>query len=75
MRLLPDGLRTTLAGAAQGMVGSTAVAFGRTEAGQHSIYVTTTGGTWMLPDDQLEPAKLVRVEVGQTGHPLLPEVP
>jgi len=72
VRLAPDGQRSTLAEAADGMVGSTAVAFGRTVADRHCIYVTTTGGTWTVPDDKLEPAKLVRLDVGQAGHPLLP---
>lgn len=67
VRLAPDGARTTLAGAGQGMVGSTAVAFGRTGADRHSVYVTTTGGTMTLPEDQLEPAKLVRVDLSGVG--------
>lgn len=70
VRLAPDGSRTTLAGAAQGMVGATAVAFGRTSADRHAVYVTTTGGTMTVPADDLEPAKLVRVEVGVPGVPL-----
>lgn len=70
LRLAPDGTRTTLAGAAQGMVGSTAVAFGRTEADRTSIYVTTTGGTWTVPEDQVEEAKLLRLDVGRPGAPL-----
>jgi len=75
VRLAPDGRRSTLAEAADGMVGSTAVAFGRTAADRHCVYVTTTGGTMTVPDDRLEPAKLVRVEVGGAGHPLLPGQP
>lgn len=67
VHLAPDGARTTLAAAGQGMVGSTAVAFGRTEADRRSVYVTTTGGTMTLPEDQLEPAKLVRVDLADTG--------
>lgn len=49
VRLDPDGTRTTLAGAEHGMIGSTAVAFGRTAMDHTSIYVTTTGGTWTVP--------------------------
>ena len=67
LRLAPDGTRTTLAGPDQGMTGATAVAFGRSAHDLHCVYVTTTGGTMTLPDDQLEPAKLVRVEVGISG--------
>ncbi len=70
VRLTPDGRRTTLAGAEHGMVGATAVAFGRTEADGHAVYVTTTGGTMTVPTEDLEPAKLVRVEVGVRGAAL-----
>ena len=71
VRLAADGSRTTLAGAAHGMLGATAVAFGRGPADRHAVYVTTTGGTMTVPPDELEPAKLVRVEVGAAGAPLL----
>ena len=70
VRLAPDGTRTTLAGAEHGMVGATAVAFGRRQADRHAIYVTTTGGTMTVPAEELELAKLVRVEVGAAGAPL-----
>ncbi len=72
LRLAPDGKRTTLAGPAEGMTGATAVAFGRGGDDHDCVYVTTTGGTMTLPDDQLEPAKLVRVQVGRPGLHLLP---
>ena len=64
VRLAPDGTRATLAAAEQGMVGSTAAAFGRTEGDRRSLYVTTTGGTMVLPEAQLETAKLVRLDLG-----------
>lgn len=67
LRLALDGTRTTLATAADGMTGATAVAFGRGEADRHCVYVTTTGGTMTLPADQLEPARLLRVEVESEG--------
>lgn len=68
VRLALDGTRITLAEAGQGMVGATAVAFGRTDADRRSVYVTTTGGTMTVPANRLEPAKLVRVEVGVPGQ-------
>jgi sugar lactone lactonase YvrE len=71
VRLAPDGTRTTLAGAEHGMVGSTAVAFGRTDADRTAIYVTTTGGTWTVPEERMEEAKLLRLDVGEPGHVLL----
>jgi sugar lactone lactonase YvrE len=70
VRLAPDGRRATLAGPEHGMVGATAVAFGRTAADRHAVYVTTTGGTMTVSPDELEPAKLVRVDVGTIGQPL-----
>jgi sugar lactone lactonase YvrE len=70
VRLAADGQRTTLAAAQHGMVGATAVAFGRTAADRHCVYVTTTGGTMTVPPEELEPAKLVRVEVGVAGAQL-----
>ena len=74
-RLAPDGTRTTLAGAEHGMLGATAVAFGRTAEDRHAVYVTTTGGTMTVQPDELEPAKLVRVEVGVPGAALLRDHP
>ena len=71
LRFGPDGARTTLAKAEHGMIGSTAVAFGRRESDRTCIYVTTTGGTWTVPKERMEKAKLLRLGVGQPGHPLL----
>ncbi len=71
VRLAADGSRVTLAGAEHGMTGATAVAFGRGQADRDAVYVTTTGGTMTVPSDELEPAKLVRVDVGVAGTPLL----
>ena len=71
VRLAANGSRVTLAGAEHGMLGATAVAFGRGPADRHAVYVTTTGGMMTVPPDELEPAKLVRVEVGAPGAPLL----
>lgn len=71
MRLAPDGTRTTLASAEHGMMGATAVAFGRTPQDRTSVYVTTTGGTMTVPPDDVEEAKLVRVDVGVDGAPLI----
>lgn len=69
VRLKPDGARATLAGSAEGMKGAT-VAFGRREADRRDIYVSTIGGTWFVPKHELEPARLVRVDVGMAVHPL-----
>jgi len=66
----PDGTRIALAGPEQGMAGSTACAFGRHGAERGALYVTTTGGIVGPVDGILQPAKLVRLEVGAEGYPL-----
>lgn len=71
VRLSPDGGRTTLAGAAEGMAGSTAAAFGRTEADRTALYVTATGGVGAPFQGVVQAAKLVRLDVGVAGAPLL----
>jgi sugar lactone lactonase YvrE len=71
LRLAPDGTRTTLAGPAQGAVGSTAAAFGRAAGDMQALYVTTTGGLWSPYEGQVQPAKLLRLELAVAGHPLI----
>lgn len=71
MRLDADGERTTLAGPSEGVVGATACAFGRTANDVKSLYVTTSGGLFAPYQGKLQEAKLVRLEVGETGAPLL----
>lgn len=71
VRLDPDGTRHTIAGPAEGMVGSTAAAFGRGSSDRHCLYVTTTGGVGAPFEGVLQPAKLVRLEVGGAGASLL----
>lgn len=66
-RLAPSGERTSLAGVGQGMAGSTACAFGRTGSDNTQLYVTTTGGLFGPPEGKLQPAKLVRLDVGAEG--------
>lgn len=72
VRLAPDGTRLALAGPAEGMPGSTAIVFGRAPHDATAAYVTTTGGILAPYERTLQPAKLVRLELGVTGHPLLP---
>jgi WD40 repeat protein len=66
VKIAPDGSITTIAQAAQGIVGSTAAAFG---AGVHSadLYVVTNGGMSFPPPTGVETAKVVRLNVGQAG--------
>lgn len=71
VRLDPSGARATLAGPEQGMVGSTACAFGRAPGDEQAIYVTTDGGFLIPHEGGIQDAKLVRMEVGEPGWPLL----
>lgn len=62
IRIAPDGQITTIAGLAQGMTGSTAVALGKNAVGgQRALYVTTNGGMFLPPPDGVQPAKLVEI--------------
>jgi sugar lactone lactonase YvrE len=72
LRLKPDGTRETIAGPNEGAVGSTACAFGRQPEDRSSLYVTTTGGMWSPYQGQIQDAKLLRLNVGETGQALLP---
>jgi putative intracellular protease/amidase/sugar lactone lactonase YvrE len=67
IRISPDKQIATIATAEQGMTGNTAIAFGRTSNDKTSIYVTTNGGMSLPPATGLEPAKVVRLEVGIAG--------
>jgi hypothetical protein len=68
IRRTPDGQLTLLAEAEQGMTGSTAVAFGRSEGDRTAIYVVTNGGMFLPPPTGVQPAEVVRLEVGKTGR-------
>lgn len=70
VRIGMDKKITILAELAQGMAGNTAVAFGRTASDRQSIYVTTNGGMSLPPPTGIQPAKVVRIEVGAAGLPL-----
>jgi hypothetical protein len=71
VKITPDGNITTIAEAEQGVTGSTALAFGQAEGDRTSIYVVTNGGMSFPPATGLEPAKVVRLEVGIAGHALI----
>jgi putative intracellular protease/amidase/sugar lactone lactonase YvrE len=66
IRIAPDKKISTIATAQQGVTGSTALAFGRT-SDKTSIYVTTNGGMSLPPSTGIEPAKIVRLDVGIEG--------
>jgi putative intracellular protease/amidase/sugar lactone lactonase YvrE len=66
IRISPEKQITTIATAAQGVAGSTALAFGQS-GNRTSIYVTTNGGTSLPLPTGVAPAKVVRLEVGIQG--------
>lgn len=61
VKIAPDGSITTIAQAEQGMVGTTAAAFGRTQGNRTHLYVTTNGGMSFPPPTGIEPAKVVHL--------------
>jgi hypothetical protein len=63
--LYPDGRREDVAGHDQGIAGSTSVAIGNFPS--RALYVTTTGGLLSPPGDEVEPARLVRVNALRTA--------
>jgi SMP-30/Gluconolactonase/LRE-like region len=71
VKIAPDGSMTTIAQLEQGMAGTTALAFGRSPSDQTCLYVTTNGGMSFPPISGIEPAKVVCLEVGIAGLPLL----
>jgi hypothetical protein len=71
MRVSGVGARATIAGAHEGVVGSTACAFGRGARDAASLYVTTSGGLFSPYQGALQEAKLVRIDVGETGGSLI----
>ena len=68
VRLRPDGSVTRLAGAEEGMAGSTAVVFGRGPSAGASVYVVADGGYYLTPG-AAGPAYFTRVDVGQAAAP------
>lgn len=71
VKIAPDGSVLTIAQAEQGMVGSTALAFGRAAGDRTAVYVVTNGGMSLPLAAGVEPAKIVRLDVGIEGLPLL----
>jgi sugar lactone lactonase YvrE len=65
IRLDPDRTLTVIATLAQGMQGATSAAFGRTPGLERTLYVTTTGGSYVPPAWGVEEAKVVRLELGR----------
>jgi sugar lactone lactonase YvrE len=62
--LCRDGSRYVIAEAAQGVVGSTAVAFG-IEGDRNHLYVVGNGGVFAPLNGSLQPAKLVQLSINE----------
>lgn len=70
VRITPEG-RTTVLAEGEGVIGSTAIAFGTTENDRTSIYVVGNGGMFLPPPSGIVPAEVVRLDVGQAGQRLI----
>lgn len=71
VKITPSRDLTIIAEAEQGMTGSTALAFGRCDGDRTSIYVITNGGMSLPLPTGIEPAKVVKLDVGIAGHSLI----
>lgn len=64
VRVAPDGKIKVIAESGEGLTGSTALAFGRDKKDRQAIFVVTNGGMSLPPKNGVQPAKVVRLEVG-----------
>jgi sugar lactone lactonase YvrE len=71
VRLDSAGNRTTVAGPDEGAVGATACAFGRAPGDQNTLYVTIDGGIIAPHEGTVQDGKLLRLDVGEAGWPLI----
>jgi hypothetical protein len=71
VKIAQDVTVTTIAQLEQGVAGSTALAFGKSEGDLTSIYVTTNGGMSFPPATGIESGKVVKLEVSTAGLPLV----
>lgn len=67
IRLFPDGTRSIIATQADGLLGDSALAFGRTSADSQSIYVVNNGGAYEDRPGGPRAATVVRLAAGVTG--------
>lgn len=68
VRISPEKVVTVIAEAEQGLTGSTALSFGRTDENKTAVFVTTNGGISFLPAAQAQTGKIVRLEIGAEGY-------
>jgi sugar lactone lactonase YvrE len=76
VRLRPDGSRTVIATSADGLLGDSALAFGRTPADSRDIYVVNNGGAYEDLPGGPQAGSVVRLGTDTTGAvPELQAVP
>ncbi len=76
VRLGTDGSVTTIATTADGILGDSSIAFGRTIADSQSIYVSNNGGAFQNLPGGPQPGSVVQLNVGVNGAvPELEAVP
>jgi sugar lactone lactonase YvrE len=71
VKITPNGEITTIAQTEQQVTGSTALAFGRTQSDRTKIYVVTNGGMSYPPPTGIETAKVICLDIGVPGLPIL----
>lgn len=64
VKVTPNGTKTVIAEAKQGVTGATSLAFGRGKNDRKTVYVVTNGGVLIPPADGVQTAKIVQLEVG-----------
>jgi hypothetical protein len=70
IRLFPDGTRSIIATQADGLLGDSALAFGRTATDSRDIYVVNNGGAYEDLAGGQRAATVVRLAAGVTGAAL-----
>ncbi len=68
VKITPERVVTVIAGLAEGLAGSTAVAFGRTDADKTTLYATTNGGMSAPPQSGVQSGRVVKIEAGAIGY-------
>ncbi len=67
VQVTQKGVVTTIAQNTQGMTGATAAAFGRQYGDESALYVVTNGGSYIPPESGIETAKIVKINLHETG--------
>jgi hypothetical protein len=63
VKITPDLRITVIAEEPEGLAGSTAVAFGRSDGDKDYIYVTTNGGMTLPVNGQVQPGRIIKINI------------